>query len=413
MDAVVHQFFKGQKMWQKMFRIEDLGVLCWQCRRVVGNFFSLGRFANQLRVRVSIFSLGVFFLQATQVLFGSEPNIESVLKKYEEGLNTIRSVRIHSSNDTSASPEHSTFAFQGGNSLYRRTTANQNMEMLCTEHLLVTVIEIFDENMRRDYQIFVDEVPLDSPEYQDVLLRSSCLYSACLFGKLQYELLGTKSIVDVLRRCTPSMTEVNIDGKRMFEMWGHKDGVTISASFILNDYATLYAFRYDIDETAKGGNFASFDYCPEDFTKYGNLLLPHIYQYNYSILTISYEYDKDMRLQPGKVTRKPSRLHREQIESIEINPDIPQSFFRISFDIPNGTPVFDRRAPHIEYIWFNGKIVPRTDEVMLAIARGGHKFMPGPDSSRFWMLAFSFLFIALGLGKMVYNIIQRNKRGGA
>ena len=394
-------------------KIECIQATCRQYRRGAGEIFSWRRSANQIRVWIVALFFGVTLFQTTQILFGAEPSIESVLKKYEDGLSTIHSVRMHSLIESSASPEQVTFAFQNGNSLFQKTSVDQNTEMLCQEHVIITAIELFDENKQRDYKVFVDEVPLDSPEDQDVALRSSCFFSACLFGKLQYSLFGTKSIAEVLRRCEPTMTEIDVDGKKMFEIKGKKDGIAISAIFILNNYATLYSFRYDVDEKAEvGGSFVSFDYCPADFIEHGDLLLPRTYQFNYSKLVIAYGYDSDMRLIPKEMEKSSTMLYREKIESIEINPTIPQSFFRISLAIPNGTPVTDRRSRQIEYIWYNGKIEPKTNELMMAIAVGDHKFVPGLDEIRFWMMATGILMILVALGKMLYDAIWRSKRRG-
>ena len=86
----------------------------------------------------------------------------------------------------------------------------------------------------------------------------------------------------------------------------------------------------------------------------------------------------------------------------------PQPFTYVN-KIPNGTPVYAEDAPQIEYIWLDGKIVPKTNEVMLAIARGGHKFMPGPESPRFWFLGISILLILMGGGIWVYkNFIRKD-----
>ena len=70
-------------------------------------------------------------------------------------------------------------------------------------------------------------------------------------------------------------------------------------------------------------------------------------------------------------------------------------------------------AQQIQYVWFDGKIVPRTDEVMLAIARGNHKFMPGPDSPRFWLMAVGIIMIVVALGKKLYDIFYQRKEDEA
>ncbi|GHT23441.1 hypothetical protein FACS189419_07380 [Planctomycetales bacterium] len=65
-------------------------------------------------------------------------------------------------------------------------------------------------------------------------------------------------------------------------------------------------------------------------------------------------------------------------------------------NIPNGTRVRMEDAPQIAYIWLNGKIEPKTDEVMLKIAQGDHKFIPGADEPRFWIMALGAILIIVG-----------------
>ncbi|GHT23448.1 hypothetical protein FACS189419_07400 [Planctomycetales bacterium] len=71
-------------------------------------------------------------------------------------------------------------------------------------------------------------------------------------------------------------------------------------------------------------------------------------------------------------------------------------FEKIRDTIPNGTPVAVQDAPQIEYVWMDGKIEPKTDEVMLKIAQGDHKFIPGADEPRFWIMALGAILIIVG-----------------
>jgi len=71
--------------------------------------------------------------------------------------------------------------------------------------------------------------------------------------------------------------------------------------------------------------------------------------------------------------------------------------------IPDGTHVFAEDVPQIRYIWAEGKIQPATDELMLRIARGGHKFMPGTEEPRFWLMAIGIILILIGGGRLAYK----------
>jgi hypothetical protein len=84
--------------------------------------------------------------------------------------------------------------------------------------------------------------------------------------------------------------------------------------------------------------------------------------------------------------------------------------FQIAMKIPNGTPVAMQDAPQIQYVWMDGEIVPKTDEVALRIARGNHKFMPSPDEPRFWVIGLGLVLILLsGLLEFRKRIRKKNK----
>ena len=83
------------------------------------------------------------------------------------------------------------------------------------------------------------------------------------------------------------------------------------------------------------------------------------------------------------------------------------SDFSLSVLPQNGTPVSMQDAPQIQYIWMDGKIVPKTDELMLQIARGGHKFMPGPKEPRFWFMSIGIILILIACGTKAYKHFNR------
>jgi hypothetical protein len=58
----------------------------------------------------------------------------------------------------------------------------------------------------------------------------------------------------------------------------------------------------------------------------------------------------------------------------------------------------------------DGKIVPKTDEIALAIARGDYKFIPGPNEPRFWFIALGLILIFLGGGLKLYDMIKEINR---
>lgn len=66
-------------------------------------------------------------------------------------------------------------------------------------------------------------------------------------------------------------------------------------------------------------------------------------------------------------------------------------------EIPNGSKAVLLDVQQIEHIWLDGEVVPKTDEAMLALARG-HKFMPGVSEPRFWLMAVGLVMLLAGGG---------------
>ncbi|GHT27458.1 hypothetical protein FACS18942_06820 [Planctomycetales bacterium] len=96
-----------------------------------------------------------------------------------------------------------------------------------------------------------------------------------------------------------------------------------------------------------------------------------------------------------------------RIGSIQTKQQFTKSDFVLSVSIKNGTPVFMQDAPQIQYIWMDGKIEPKTDELMLRIAQGDNKFIPGVSKPRFWLMAIGILFIVLGFSLKAKTLIQQ------
>jgi hypothetical protein len=83
-----------------------------------------------------------------------------------------------------------------------------------------------------------------------------------------------------------------------------------------------------------------------------------------------------------------------------------QRDFKMTSLIPNGTVAYMQDALQMEHVWFDGKIEPKTDKLMLRIARGGHRFIPGVWEPRFWFIAAGAFLIFLSLFFKIKTIIQ-------
>jgi hypothetical protein len=93
---------------------------------------------------------------------------------------------------------------------------------------------------------------------------------------------------------------------------------------------------------------------------------------------------------------------------VSLKADVSENKIFNEMNIPNGTPVAMYDAPQIQYVWMDGKPVLKTDEVALAIARGGHKFIPGPQEPRFWLIALGIIMMLLGGGLKLRDMLKES-----
>ena len=139
----------------------------------------------------------------------------------------------------------------------------------------------------------------------------------------------------------------------------------------------------------------------------------------YNGVYLPVDYYAEEKYNGGKISRRRDSIEEDnneilprtlkariKLENIVLPENLSDEDFKIMLDIPNYTPAFMQDAPQIEHIWLDGKIVPKTNEAMLAIARGGHKFMPGPESPRFWFMAIGIILILIGGGRLAYKYIR-------
>jgi hypothetical protein len=99
-----------------------------------------------------------------------------------------------------------------------------------------------------------------------------------------------------------------------------------------------------------------------------------------------------------------------KIDNITITDNSNPKPFSFKTKIPNGTKVILFDAQQIEHVWMDGKIVPKTDEIALAIARGDYKFIPGPNEPRFWFIALGLILIFLSVGLKLRDMLKESNQ---
>jgi hypothetical protein len=153
-------------------------------------------------------------------------------------------------------------------------------------------------------------------------------------------------------------------------------------------------------------------YFMEDFRLKNGYLVPHkiIAESKYSpYVSISPNADADgksivSRDKNGKIVLMPASADKTPsiLEKIEFNFSFSNKApFAFTIPIADGTKVHMKDVSHLSFMWNNGKIIPLTDEAILALR--GQRFIPSPTEPRFWLMSVSFLMIILTICLIIHE----------
>jgi hypothetical protein len=210
--------------------------------------------------------------------------------------------------------------------------------------------------------------------------------------------LNTRYIPDLLREFHPKSSLDRSSGTDLVLLSGARGAVSIRAWL---DPARNYLLKsLEIKQTgaSKSGETIAMMFSFDKFIDVSGIIVPTFHEYSHSMVSIK---DGVQGTYDGRISTV--------ISNINIADNSKPTPYTFQTKIPNGTRAVLFDAPQIQYIWLNGRIVPKTDEVMLAIARGGHKFMPGPDNPRFWMMGTAIVLILIALARMAYRLFVKNE----
>lgn len=330
---------------------------------------------------------------------------QTVIDQYEDNLDSIKSLRYSYSLDYE---EDAVYAYQDKKTYtsYRfrldpkASKANGMKEMVfCDDRFIVVSSQ--DGILPDEGAIVAQIISFDKKEV------SPFINHHCLLGFVHGQPKNTPYIPQLLREYVTSAQKETIEGESLILLKGSKNGLNISAWVNPSKNHALYRIRYQIDEkSSPGGEMVFFDYLPKSFQQFDEHWLPTEYNFDYGVLTMNYDYDDKMNLVPGKITRGDAK-YSVKLDNIKVNTTVPEKIFAIKTAIPNGTKVSMLDAPQIEYIWFDGKIEPKTDDLMLRVARGDHGFMPGVREPRFWLMTIGLLLIVIAIYFKVKAMYKR------
>jgi hypothetical protein len=195
-----------------------------------------------------------------------------------------------------------------------------------------------------------------------------------------------------------------MEDEHILFQWKNKDGVSIEIDILPAQDYMIQKIVYENPNVPVGGR-KSVRYNVRETQKNGKNILP-------KTIEIQNEVQGGKSTRDGLVFSVDNRTLMEtiNIKNINTNPKFSSSSFSPTEKITDGTAISMFDVPQIQYVWLNGKIVLMTDELALAIARGGHKFIPGPQEPRFWIIVLGLILISLGGGLKLYSMLKDNNK---
>ncbi|MDR2172347.1 MAG: hypothetical protein LBP59_19555 [Planctomycetaceae bacterium] len=130
-------------------------------------------------------------------------------------------------------------------------------------------------------------------------------------------------------------------------------------------------------------------------------------------ITITKEWQGGKDERDGIIFNLDGRVSKEKIiiKNIQNNAKLlTLKEFVSGRGINNGTKIYMRDAPQLQYVWLNNKIALLTDELALSIAQGDHKFFPAPNNPRFWFMVIGAIIFIIGFSFKFLGWIQEYKQ---
>ncbi|GHT14051.1 hypothetical protein FACS1894170_10680 [Planctomycetales bacterium] len=211
------------------------------------------------------------------------------------------------------------------------------------------------------------------------------------------------NVVELLKKSKEySIAKGEDDGSRVITCRGNAGLISFSVSLDIDHgfITKRLSFKNRIPDI---GKVTEYSLVTKDFRELRGIFVPQMIEVTQAVNGGS--LDTPILGQFITVDPKPRHLRYELVNTPEIISG-ESVFEQMRKKITDGVPVTLQDAPHIDHVWVDGKIEPKTDEVMLAIAQGDHKFIPGTDEPRFWFIALGVILIVVGFtlkGRELYK----------
>lgn len=229
-----------------------------------------------------------------------------------------------------------------------------------------------------------------------------------LFGWLYIDQEKPVFLPDIIQILKPETIEFQQNADGIFVLTGKNDSIEMEMRLAPEADNAISLFSFTRLPPSRQPNLYDFyRYQVESFQNLNGFFFPKKYVVEYKREGGKVEIAGEQRIAPGANSRSVYSLKNiKRKEKASIAPK------DIVSKIPDGTEVYMDEVPPIRYVWLDGKIVPWTDELALALARGhGRGFIPGVGSPRFWLMAIGVIMIAVALGVKTREYFK--KRRGA
>jgi hypothetical protein len=318
------------------------------------------------------------------------------LQKYEEYLKSLKCIGFSYQNTFPDSMISGEFKYNG-KYMWRifidehDTADTYARELTCSE----TIFQMLEYNKSKTEMDLASYLnPLNAKHYK--FEKGFVALPELLGYVVIYPKWEIAFIPQLLREMNIKVTKDTKNGIELILLAGQKDDLEMN---VWLDPAQNFLMRFlEIHQsnTSQIGDLIDKSIVLDKFISVKGVKFPTYYDYSDSQVV------PKQKVLKGKGTVK--------IDNITITDNSNPTPFSFKTKIPNGTKVVLYDAQQIEHVWLDGKIVPKTDEVMLAIARGGHKFIPGPNESRFWFIALGLFLMFLGGGLKLYSMLKDNNK---
>jgi|GEM_PF-4639210 len=370
------------------------GAYCQNVTRIEQKQWTGMKDSKSIRLVLFLLFICIFPLAQNCVLAQESIESDLYIKRYEDYLNSLKSISFDFRNVAPSSSYGGTIKFNG-DYCYRFVSDEDNphfkFESICSRE---GFLEISFENGLTLFG-YLDNSNIENYSMDDFLDVSALVGYTNINPPL-----STRYIPNLLREFQPKSSLERSNGADLILLSGTRGAVSIKAWLDPTQNYLLKSLEIKQADASKSGDTTTMMFSFDKFIDVSGVRVPTFHEYFHSMVSVK---DGIQGIYEGRISTV--------ISNIKIAENTSPAPYSFQTRIPNGTRAILFDAQQIEHIWYDGKIVPKTNELMMQIAMGDHKFMPGPDEPRFWLLMLSFLLIALGLGKMIYNIIYKKEAG--